>query len=240
MVAHFGGIELFLVPIMILLIVLVSYLYLRLKGIGKSVGVLRKLVNDDRTKSVLESGHFIERQCTLGEIVKILHTNEEQVLDKIRCILAELKKSKNEKISLENRLTKLKALELQNLPHSRFNKYNVICHKLEGWDYEELIEVFRHIVEKENNLALLINSGKRPTFVIGASETLIDAGFNSAQIAERLIESFSGKGGGDTRFASGTIDMIDDPENILKEGKELIELELDEIERNRENGRNSS
>lgn len=226
MVIMIRELQLIYILIVIFLLFIVFYLHLKLKGITKSIEDLEKLAKVEGQKDSYQDINAIKKQRTLNEIAKLLHTRREEIPDKITNLLAEIEAYRKENRKLKDEVVKMKASELKNTVKERCYGHNLICSLLEELNHEELIRICRFLIQEKDNVILLMNKGEKATFVIGASEDLVNAGFNSAKIAEKFMESLNGKGGGHAHLASGIVEPIRCTNELLKEGREVIADEL--------------
>ncbi len=170
------------------------------------IGII-KILKYERVKKVFRRIYFIagvralkdygRKTEILSDISSLLTTGEDELLEKIRNLVKELKNRKKEITRLKNTLFKYIVEEL--FKESKvIGTTRILIKKLEDYSKEDLMNLSKECVNKKSLLSVLYSNKDNVTEVVISKGNSIKISLTS--LKEELAKRFEFKGGGNDKF----------------------------------------
>jgi alanyl-tRNA synthetase len=167
---------------------------------------------------------FIEKSIgNLNEAARILETQSDSIMDKMRAYTSELEKTRKYALGLERMLA---SHEIEAALHhvNNIKGINLIADQVSSGNQLVMREMIDALRNRLSSAIIVLGaiSGDRPVFIAAVTSDLVARGYNAGIIVKRVSEFAGGGGGGRADFAQGSGSEKNKLKKALNLAKDLI------------------
>lgn len=167
--------------------------------------------------------YILEEEKTINELALIFHSSKEEIVEKARKNVSDLKKLEQEINTLKSKMISSDIdsyiKEVQDINGIKF-----LPLMIKGADIKALRDMSDKLKEKLSSIVLILASisEEKVTFIVSVTKDYVEKGLNAGKIAKSFAADINGSGGGKPDSAQGGSKDLSNIEETLKNSKKYI------------------